>query len=99
MGVKELHDMESAAVHIEVYVSLLEVRCNCLPQSNFRVKFFDRTPGFVSDAFTVHLWRYEQKVQVSPVSINMDHDTTCRLSVTRDAVRLTAIDRLLDRLT
>ncbi len=49
MIVEELHDMESAAVHIEVDIPFLKIRRNSFPDSYFRVQLFHCAPRGIAD--------------------------------------------------
>ena len=62
MAVKELYDMKSAAVYIEVDVPLLEIRRNGFPYLYFRMHLFNFAPRGISDAFTMNFGRNEQNL-------------------------------------
>ena len=50
MAVEKLHDVEAAAIHVEVDIPLLEIRRDGLPDLDFRVQAFHRTPCGVANA-------------------------------------------------
>ena len=62
MAVIKLHDVETAAVYVEVYVAFFKIRCNGFPKRNLGIKFFNFAPGSVADSFTVGFWRYKEQV-------------------------------------
>ena len=47
MAVTEFHNMESTAVHIEMDIPFLEIRCGCFLNHYFGVQFFHCTPGSI----------------------------------------------------
>lgn len=53
MAVEKLHDMEAAAIHVEVDVALLEIRSHRLPDLCLRMQPLDLALCGISDALTV----------------------------------------------
>ncbi len=99
MAVKELHDMETTSVDVEVDISLLKVRRYGLPDLHFRMQTFDSTPCGISDAPAVDLRRNKEDLQITVITLYADDHSADRLSVLHDAVSLAAIDGLFNRLT
>ena len=70
MAVKELYNMESAAVYVEMNVSLLEIRRNGFPYLYFWMHLFHFTPGGISDTFAVNFGRDKQYLKITSVSFD-----------------------------
>ena len=70
MAVKELYNMESAAIYIEVNVSLLEIRCNGFPYLYFRMHLFHFAPCGISNTLAVNLGRNKQYLKITSVSFD-----------------------------
>ena len=96
--VEKLHDVEAAAVDIEVDIPLFKIRRNGFPDRYFRVQPFHRAPGSVADALAVRLRRNEQQIEVAARAVHADDHAADGLTVLHDAVRLPAVDGVFDRL-
>ena len=65
MTVEIFHNVETAAVDIEVDVALLEIGCVGLPDRHFGVLLFDKAPGGITDALAVDFGVDKQQFQLS----------------------------------
>ena len=65
MAVEELHDMEPAAVEVEMDVPLLKVRRDGLPDLDFGMQLFHRALCGIAHAPAVDMRRNEQKIEIT----------------------------------
>ena len=65
MAVIKLHDMEAAAVHIEMDIPLLKIRCDSLPDGDLRVELLYSAPCRIPDALAVNTGRNKEDLQRS----------------------------------
>ena len=99
MTVEKFDDMKSAAIDIEMDVTLLKIRRDSFPDFYFGMKLFDLAPCCIADAFAVCLRRYEKYFKITAPAVGRYYDTADFLSVEYDAVRFAAVDRMLYRFT
>ena len=90
MLVPKLHDMESAAVDIEMYVALLEIRGDGLPNLDFRMHPLDRLPCSLADALAMGVGIHKKQFQLSfsDFLVNAQDKAADFLPVTDDAICL-----------
>ena len=79
MGVKELHDMEPAAVHIKVDVTLFEIGRYGFPHLDLRIHFFYRTPCGIADSLAVSIGGDKQNLQLAMTAVNFYDKAANRL--------------------
>ena len=63
MFVSKLHDVEAAAVNVEMDVPLLEMRCDGFPDLDFRVHGLHNLPRRMTDVFAVGFGQDTQQFQ------------------------------------
>ena len=68
MAIKELHDMETTTVHIEMDVPLFKVWRDGLPDSNLWMQLFHRTPSGIPYTLTVYIGRNKEYLKISPLT-------------------------------
>ena len=90
-----LHDVEAAAVDVEVDVPLLEAGGAGLPDPDLRVFFLDEEPRPVADALAVFLRGYEQYLEVPAVPFDGYDGAADGFSVEEDPVGVSAVDAVL----
>jgi hypothetical protein len=93
--IEELHNVKSALIDIEMYISGLEIWCKCFPDFNFRMQSFYLAPRGIADSFAVCFRQSEQQIQFSPRTIYMDHHAPCLFAFTDDPVCLALIYTVL----
>ena len=81
MAVEILHDVETAAVDIEVDVALIEIGCVGFPDRHFGVQLFDKAPGGITDALAVNLGVDKQQLQFAAPAFHADNGTADLLPV------------------
>jgi len=91
MGIEIFDDRKTAAVDIEMDVSLFEIGSDCLPDLHFRMPFFDFTPGLISDPVAMRMRRDKKKIEISSISFYPDHHSSNDLAVFDDAVSLSLL--------
>lgn len=89
---------ESAAIDIEVYITLFKIRRNGFPDRDLRMHCFDFTPCRISDAFAVNVRRYEQQFKLTVIVFCFDNNTVDRFIVLYDPESCTLVDRTGNRL-
>lgn len=92
VGVEELHNVEAALVHIEMYVALFKVGRACLPDLGFRIERLYRVPRGLAYALTVRLGRHEQYVQmiVTGSGVYVEYRAAHLFAVGHDAICVAA---------
>ena len=58
--VPKLHDVEPAAVHVEMDVPLFEIRRASFPNDDFWMQLLDKAPGSVTYTFAMDFWVDEE---------------------------------------
>lgn len=58
MFIVELYDMKSTLIHIEVDISLFEIRCDGFPKHSIRILCFNGFPSRKTNSLAVIFWRY-----------------------------------------
>ena len=88
--VPKLHDVEAAAVDVEVDVALLEIRRDGFPSLDFRVHRLNCLPSRLTDAFAVDFWADKQQFQFAFgfLSVDLQHHTADFFSIQKDAICL-----------
>ena len=98
--VPELHDMESAAVDIEMDVALLEVGSDGFPDADLGMQCLDGTPRCLSDATAMDFGRNEEQLELSLrfVLVDAQYHAAHEPAIENDAVGFGtfAIDAPLD---
>lgn len=83
VAVEELYDMESAAVHIEVDVTLLEVRRYRLPYFDLRVQPLHLAPCLIADTSAMCRGQYEQQLELAMLAVCLYYNATDLLAISR----------------
>lgn len=65
VAVVKLHNMETAAVHIEVNVPLLKIRRDGLPDLHLRMQLFHLAPCRIPDSLAMNIRRNEENLQIA----------------------------------
>ena len=78
MLVEKLHDVEAAAVHIEMDVPLLEIRRACLPYLDLWEHLLHLAPGRLADSLAVYFGIYEEYLQVAMAAVHLDNQPFTR---------------------
>ncbi len=97
--VEKFDVMDAAAVDVEIYVPLFEIRSYRFPDFDLRVCFFDLAPRGIADALAVNIGRDEQDLKVASVAFDSDYDAADGSASPRDAIRFSPVDRLFYRFT
>ena len=88
VSVEELDDMKSAAVDVEVDITLFKIRRDGLPDLHLRIHSLNLTPRGIADTFAVDMRRYKKQIQISLVTVNTDNSSACDFSVIENTVRI-----------
>ena len=86
MFVKVFDYVESAAIYVEMNVTLFKIRSYRTPYRYLRVHFLYRTPCGIADTFAVYRWRYKQQFKITLVVFGFDDNTADGFSVLNDPV-------------
>ena len=98
MAVVEFHNMEPAAINVEVNIALFKIWRDGFPDLHFWMQLLDCTPSCIADSFAMCLGGHKQQVEIATFTINLYDYTSNRLAVLYDPVCLTAVDSLLNSL-
>lgn len=70
----------------------LKIRSHGFPHLHLRVHLFHRTPGYVTDTFTVLAGRNEKKVKITSFSVYLDDNSSNGPSFLHNPVSFSTVD-------
>lgn len=90
--VEELHNVESATIHIEVNVPSFKIRSAGFPDLHLGIHFFHFAPCCVSDAPAVSFGLNEEQVQLPMLAIDTQNQAACFFTVSNNPICNSLVD-------